>query len=813
MKPTPSSCVASRRPRSRRVRGRLGALAVLLAASGWLIVAQQPSAAQASAAQASAPAGASTAGSTQSGQPQKPAPQPPPAQPQPAPPQTPPPGGQAPAPAPAAPAGQDQQPQTPATGTPQFRTGINFVRVDVQVSDKKGAPVVDLSQQDFEVWEDGKPQTVESFRLIKVDGNSPEGETPREIRSDYVLEAEAAREDVRLFAIFLDDYHVRRGASMGVRKPLVDFIRNQLGPMDLVGIMYPLTPFSAIPFTRNHDSIIRIIEKFDGRKYDYKPMNEFEEQYAYYPVETVERIRNQVSLTGLRALVTGLGTLREGRKTVILVSEGYSNYVPPQMRDANAQMPGMGNPNRGNAMAGDNDMNEDRYRFFQQTDMLTDLRQVFTESSRANTAIYTLDPRGLAVFEHDINEGVGMNVDRNSLNETQNTLRTIAEETDGRAIVNQNDLTTGLKQMVRDASAYYLIGYNSADAPTDGKFHTIRVRVKRPGMQVRARKGYWAYTAEDATRATAPAKPGPDPAVTRALAETEMPNRARVVRTWIGTSRAENGKTAVTVVWEPVPPQLGASARREPPTQVSVLAMGAQNSFFRGKAPAGGGTAAPAAAGARAPSGVAPTPGAASDTVIIGGSGTGATGTTASTPAPAAGAAGATAAASGGVPQGGRVTFTVAPGPMQLKMSIEGAAGQVLDSDFRDIEVPDYSKVDPALSEAAVFRARTQRDLSAYLADPKATPTASREFSRTERLLIRFNAYAPGGSAAPEGRLLNRDGNKMVDLVIKPFAEGGDSAFQLELALAPLPVGNYLVEVTLPGNTPVKELVGFRITG
>ena len=76
------------------------------------------------------------------------------------------------------------------------------------------------------------------------------------------------------------------------------------------------------------------------------------------------------------------------------------------------------------------------------------------------------------------------------------TLRTLSENTDGRAIVNRNDLVAGMKQITRDASAYYLIGYNSSQAPSDGKFHEIKVRVKRPGVQVRARKGYWALTHE-----------------------------------------------------------------------------------------------------------------------------------------------------------------------------------------------------------------------------------------------------------------------------------------------------------------------------
>src|SRR5437773_340813 len=115
------------------------------------------------------------------------------------------------------------QAQPPAPDQPQppplFRTGINFVRVDVIISDNKGNPVADLQSADFDVSEDGKPQKIETFKLVKLDGGRAESikEPPKEIRTDYDEEAEAARDDVRLFAIFLDDYHVRRGASMAVR--------------------------------------------------------------------------------------------------------------------------------------------------------------------------------------------------------------------------------------------------------------------------------------------------------------------------------------------------------------------------------------------------------------------------------------------------------------------------------------------------------------------------------------------------------------------------------------------------------------------
>jgi VWFA-related protein len=301
-----------------------------------------------------------------------------------------------------------EQPQTPAQ-QPTFRTGINFVRVDVIVSDKKGAPVADLKATDFEVVEDGKPQTIEQFRLIKIDGNAPEGEgPPRQIRSTYDEESEAARDDTRLFVIFFDDYHVRVGSSLSVKEPLIRFVQQQLGPNDLLAVMYPLTPLGAVTLTRNHNSIISAIERFEGRKFRYEPRNQFEEQYANYPTEVVESIRNQVVMTALRGLSTRLGSLREGRKAIIYVSEGFTAMLPPQMRNPIATMPGYGNPRARDPFAGEGDTREDTARLFSEADLLSQMRDVWDAANRNNTAIYSLDPRGLANFEYDINEGVVM---------------------------------------------------------------------------------------------------------------------------------------------------------------------------------------------------------------------------------------------------------------------------------------------------------------------------------------------------------------------------------------------------------------------
>src|SRR5437867_2637432 len=674
------------------------------------------------------------------------------------------------------PQGQPPPPSDPQQ--PVFSSGISLVRVDVIITDRNGNQIADLQPADFDVTEDGKPQKIETFKLIKLDGgiSSAINELPKEIRNDYDEESEAAREDVRLFAIFLDDYHVRRGASMSVRNPLTRCVETQLGPSDMVGVMYPLESTSSVRMTRNHSAVVRGLQQFQGRKYDYTPRNQFEERYAYYPTEIVERIRNQVSLSALKALIVHMGSLKEGRKALIVVSEGYTNALPPQMRNGNAQFPGSGNPNAFNPGAGANDPNEDRYQFFSNLDLDTDLREVYDTANRNNVAIYAVDPRGLPGFEFDIDQNVGsLQVDAKYLNMTMDTLRTLAENTDGRAIVNRNDLDVGMKQITRDSSAYYLIGYNSSQAPSDGKFHEIKVRVKRPGAQVRARKGFWALTPTETAHATAPPKPGPPKAVEDALAAVNRPARASVVRTWIGTSRGENGKTRVTFVWEPAPKTPGetSAARRAEPSRVSLMAVGPDGSpYFRGRVP---------------------------DVVLA-----------------SAASAGSTTPAAGGTtaPKGpSRVTFDVAPGKMQLRVSVEGNGSEVLDSEVREINVPDLTSAQTVFGTPQLLRARTVREYQQLKTDPDAVPVAAREFTRTDRLMIRVPAYGPGATApALSVHILNRAGQPMSELTAAPAANSGEQ--QIEVPVAGLAPGEYLVEIKAGGESgEAKELLGFRVVG
>jgi len=201
--------------------------------------------------------------------------------------------------------------------------------------------------------------------------------------------------------------------------------------------------------TRNHEAVVKAVRQFLGRKYDYTPRNEFEQRYAHYPAETVERIRTQVSLTAIRGLITHMGVLKEGRKALILVSEGYTNMLPPQMRDPVASIPGFGNNARNNPNAGANNPLEDRAAFSASMDLEEDLREVYATANRNNTAIYAVDPRGLTTGEFGADRNIGSQLSRQYLNSTMDTLRTLSLQTDGRTIVNRNDLVAGMKQIVR----------------------------------------------------------------------------------------------------------------------------------------------------------------------------------------------------------------------------------------------------------------------------------------------------------------------------------------------------------------------------
>lgn len=632
----------------------------------------------------------------------------------------------------------------PAQQQPTFRARVDSVSVDVQVTDKSGKPVDDLTADDFEIKESGKVQTVDTFKLIKIDDN-PDAAPPREILSFEAQAREAARDDTRLIVIFLDDYHTRRGNSMRVKGQLARWV-STLNDHDLVAVAYPLTPPGVLTFTYNHDGIARAVDKFEGRKYDYTPRNAYEERYQMSPPEIQEKMRNDLVVAALRTMCTYLGTMRDGRKTILYVSEGMAGTIPAGISTSGSMA-----PVPSSTIGTSREQN-----FSNSASLLGDLVEVFRTAARNNTSIYTLDPRGLAGSEFDINDNVQSQMDRAVLNESLDTLRTIASNTNGRAIVSRNDPGPELRQMIRDSSAYYLLGYTSTLAARDGKFHEIQVRVKRRDLEVRARKGYWAYTEEEVAKATAPSKPPPSADVQQALdtlATAVTPSERHPVRVWLGTTRGEAGKTSVTFSWEAATETLSDPANAVDHIGLQAISDTGEK-LFEGP--------------------VARDPAAAPRTAGI-------------------------------------VKFNAPPGRVRLHMSAETAKNVRVDADDRNVEVPDYTAPGPVITEPVVFRGRTARDIQLLRAATAPVPTAARSFSRTERILVRFQAYGPSGQTPVITlRLLNAQGDNMAALPAPTATPGG---FEADLGLAPLPAGDFLIEISAQvGGEQVRKLLAIRIT-
>jgi VWFA-related protein len=332
------------------------------------------------------------------------------------------------------------QAPAPPPQQPTFRGGTNLVQVDAVVTDSDRRPIVDLTATDFEVLDDGKPVAVDRVRFLGADVYSGDS-TLAPIHSHDDEEREASRDDVHVYAIVLDDYHVPRMSELRVIEPLLAFVE-QLPATDLVALYYPLDSVTDVAFSRDRASVLKGIKAFYGRQGDYTPKHPVEEEHLRYPLQ-IETIRRQIVVTALQGLAIHLGGIKQGRKTIVFVSEAFSEPID-------------------------------------------DLRDLYEAANRANAAIYPLDPRGLSTDRSVDRPPTAAEVMAGVL-PAREFLRALAHETGGRPIFG-NDVRGALRQVIQDGSAYYLIAYESPH-PDDGKFHRVTVRVKRPRATVFARTG------------------------------------------------------------------------------------------------------------------------------------------------------------------------------------------------------------------------------------------------------------------------------------------------------------------------------------
>ena len=392
------------------------------------------------------------------------------------------------------PSGSPTQGNAPVT----FRVETNYVEVDALVTDDAGRPATDLTLADFEILEDGRPQKIETLAVVRhpLESVRPAAGTV----PDTPDVAANTSTDGRIYLILLDDLHTTLAQTPRVKAFLREFVDTRLGPTDLAAVAYTSGRVAgAQEFTSNRELLLEAIDKFAGRRLRSEaleiaealardprdatdtPLNPasragdwrdpFDPYSRLNPFEAERAQQARTTLTVLRDLAALMESVRGRRKSMLFVSEGLTYNVFDGFRNTSAGA------------------------------ILREATDAMAAAMRANVAVYAIDPRGVATAGDAIGiSGTSPNDPHFSvpgamqdlLRISQGSLRDISAQTGGFAGVDSNDFAGLFDRIVRENSTYYLLGYHSTNERRDGRFREIRVRVRRAGLQVRARRGYIA---------------------------------------------------------------------------------------------------------------------------------------------------------------------------------------------------------------------------------------------------------------------------------------------------------------------------------
>jgi VWFA-related protein len=400
-----------------------------------------------------------------------------------------------------------------------FRAEINYVEVDARVFDAQGKFVTDLKPEDFEVFEDRRPQKVTAFSLVNI----PVERQQRPLFASRPIEPDVRNNlqgaDGRIYLLVLDDWHTTALRSQRTKLAAKMFIERYVGANDLAAVIHTGGRTDANQdFTNSQRLLLQAVDKFMGRKLRSSTLNKIDdvnrragsglESDPARDFEDKERgFHARGTLETMRNLSQYLGNIRGRRKAIVMFSEGidYNIYDIMSIDNSGAT---------------------------EASAVMDATRDMLAAATRANVAIYGVDPRGLGAsfeglaeiqsFPDDTSLGLNQSALFNETRLGQDSLRTMSEETGGFAVVNRNDFENAFQRIVDDNSSYYVMGYYSTNERRDGRFRRIEVRVKnRPGLVVRARKGYAAARGR-VPETKAAAKDGPSAELKEAL-ESPLP--------------------------------------------------------------------------------------------------------------------------------------------------------------------------------------------------------------------------------------------------------------------------------------------------
>ena len=382
--------------------------------------------------------------------------------------------------APQAPAAQVPAPAAPAAaGQPTFRVSVDLVTTDLIVRDSKDAFVADLKAGELEVYEDGVKQDISS--LVLVHGGrayNVQSPPPPPVQEGIILPRNRPTNDAagRVFLLFIDDLHLDFQSTPRTRELIKKMLRNLIHDGDMFGIVTTGTSSISQQLTYDRQILEAAIARVTGN--GLKPKEIIEgQQGANGPTEL--RHRAHVAFSTAYDLMRNLEKLQNRRKAVVYVSSGYdfNPFETSRMEETARRM------QLDNASDLQNDpfyRTQQSSQMLAESDLVRELAELTRAANRSNATFYTIDPRGL-VAGQDMDQEVNTQDWNNYLRDTQNSLRILAEETGGIAVVNQNDFDKALKRIDAETSDYYVLGYYSKNP--DPLKRTRRIEVKAPSRE------------------------------------------------------------------------------------------------------------------------------------------------------------------------------------------------------------------------------------------------------------------------------------------------------------------------------------------
>jgi VWFA-related protein len=385
---------------------------------------------------------------------------------------------------------------------PTFTVQVDLVTSDIIVRDEKGNFIPDLKKDEFEVYEDGVKQDITSMTVVTggrvTNVLAPPPPPPPE---GIILPPSRPKTDVsgRIFLFFVDDLHLQFHNTGRVRDLFKRISKELVHDGDMFGIVSSGPSSIAIDMTYDKSRLDEAIKKIAGN--ELKPTDIINgPSGAEGPSEV--RYRAHVAFSTVNDLLNNLNSVTNRRKALIYVSDGY-DFNPFQ--DARLGLMDGNSPfaqnefrrtenqqqNSDGTSTGPDPFTQQQKQSetFADADLARELGEMTRQANRSNVTMYTIDPRGL-VGMGDIDEQVDPQQWNEYIRKSQDSLRVIAEETGGIAVVNQNDFSKALKRIDAETSDYYVLGYYSKNPDATKRRRQVEVKVARKGASTWFRKEY-----------------------------------------------------------------------------------------------------------------------------------------------------------------------------------------------------------------------------------------------------------------------------------------------------------------------------------